>query len=1630
MSQLDVAIVGLGCALPRAASVREFWRNNVNAVDCIEPLPPHRLAQASNWTLPVDHDAYLAPHRGGFLPQSLSFDPVRYGVMPNAVRHGEADQFVMLRVADEALADAGIGARDPRRERMDVIVGRGGYPAAKHVELWLRGELYETTLELIDRKYPDLLEGGRRDEVEAWLRHTLPPGETDSLATAIPNIVASRVANRLNLGGTAHCVDAACASSLLALEQAVDRLRLGKSDAAIVGGVFLTQSIPFLLVFNRLQAVSKSGMIRPMDRRADGLLMSEGAGAVVVKRLEDAVRDGDRIYAIVKGCGSSSDGKDVDVLAPAWRGQVRALQRAYADANVDPATIGYLELHGTGTAAGDLAEATTIKTFFGTSTHPPTSRAMGTVKSLIGHAMPASGIAALIRTALALSNKVLPPSLHCEEPRPEIVDAAFYVNTQTRPWVQSESRGPRRAAINSFGFGGVNGHVVLEEAEPTGSRATSRPLQPRPIEPGLDRASELALFSAETTPKLIARLERLLAFLAADQLNPSAADIARSTAADVNFAHPVKLAIVFKSLEDLREKLQKSIATLTDSNGAAPTSTPALPVPKAGQVISAAGPVALNLRNDEAIYFSSNAAQHEGKIAFIFPGMGFPGLIGNYPDHLLELCLHFPELRAEFDFFEERDRHPQDDIPTSAVFVPPATLPEEYRQKLKNRLAPPKTDADYMHEPQPEERYLAAMGVTLANWLSWTLLKSFEIPVEYAAGQSQGEMAAACAVGLGDFHATAPAYWKVLNVNPRYTDGGRLAFVWASEEQVLPLIAETPNTYVAIYMAPMALILGGDKDGLVKITETLKKQHCLTQILPYPPIHTPCLSHLHADLEDALKDEQFAVQPAKIKLYSSITTEPYPETLEGVRRTLMLNLDHPLRVWQTIRRMYDDGARIFVQVGGGHMSAHMKELMPEGARTITAALDVDTRNPITQLHHLLGTLFAAGVPFKADPLFAHRPTEVLDLDRPRPALAPPKLALPFRLEWSPLGHPDVPKRGPLAPREEQPAPAQPSDLATTLIPEPAAASHSLNETATPPHAATVDDIVLSPAVVEFDLPFPILQHARVVHFVPEQELRIERVLDVHEDLYIQDHLFTHCPSKPPSACLPIVPMTMSLEFIAEAAALLCPGLGLIAYEDVRALRWIGLEDKDRTLLQFEARLAAVDEATGERRIDVVVSYDDKKAFSGRVVFGTAYRQTIEQHWPELSADAPWPVPAEDIYPCRLMFHGPSFHVMTQLHHFANPFASGALRVLPKDQLFRGLPEPMLLTDPCLLDGIGQFVGLWCQMHRWFILPTGVEKIEFYGPTPPVGTDCPIKLVVTQFDVEIKQLKADFEIEDGQGNVWIRLSTWGDWIFKWTSRFLSFQQFPALYTLGYDAEVPGMSGDATVLRLDEADLVGVDLQWVARTALLETEMDEFRALSGNKAQRRFLMSRIAAKDAVRTWRQNITGKPLHPGEFVIRHDEHGKPLVDVFPDELVPQVTVAHKEQMVVAAASSGPLGVDLEPADRDTRSILSTFASDEEVRLLEPLFTQSPDGGWETRLWCAKEAAGKTRGTGLNGRPKRLRLVDADVQGRLAITDIDTGVVYDVQTSQLDGFLVAVAVPVTQTSTGSTRRASRASATV
>lgn len=470
----DVAIVGMACVFPGAADVGTYWRNIVEGRDAITDVPEGR------WE-PIFYDPEarrpdrLYCKRGGFVDDNAWFDSLAWGIMPVAVGSTEPDQLLCLEVASRAFRDAGYGAPGDRsfpRQSTGVVLGRGGYINPAYTRLIQMVRVSQELVNCLERLLPDL-PAEKLEEIRRSYIDQVEPVGSDAIIGLVPNLAASRIANRLDLQGASYTVDAACASSLIAVERGCEDLVDGRSDLVLAGGVHLIHDATFWSVFCQLGAMSRNEQIRPFDRRADGLLAGEGVGAVVLKRLADAERDGDRIYAVVRGVGTSSDGRESSLMQPRVAGQMLALERAWKAAGIDPrepSALGLVEAHGTGTPNGDAAELETVARFFGPAGDAPRA-GLGTVKSMIGHAMPAAGIAGLIKAALAVHHGVLPPTLHCDEPHPAFEPTRFRPIREAEPW---EANGaPRRAAVNAFGFGGINCHVVIEEAgdSPDGASA-------------------------------------------------------------------------------------------------------------------------------------------------------------------------------------------------------------------------------------------------------------------------------------------------------------------------------------------------------------------------------------------------------------------------------------------------------------------------------------------------------------------------------------------------------------------------------------------------------------------------------------------------------------------------------------------------------------------------------------------------------------------------------------------------------------------------------------------------------------------------------------------------------------------------------------------------------------------------------------------------------------------------------------------------------------------------------------------------------------------------------------------------------------------------------------------------------
>ncbi|WP_370967859.1 SDR family NAD(P)-dependent oxidoreductase [Amycolatopsis sp. cg9] len=429
----DIAVIGMACTFPGAPDLEAFWSNVLRGEDAVTEVPPER------W----DPEVYFGQSTskwGGFLPP-VAVDPLDFGIPPSAMGSIDPAQLVSLETARRALEDAGYANRDFDRERTSVVFG-----AEAGGDLANAGTLRS----LLD---------GYLDEVPAELLAQLPEPTEDTFPGTLANVISGRIANRLDLGGANYTVDAACGSSLAALDLAAKELRAGTSELVLCGAVDLHNGIHDYLMFTSAGALSPTGRCRPFDAAADGIALGEGVACLVLKRLADAERDGDRVYAVVKGVGAASDGKALGLTAPRPEGQYRALERAYRDAGVSPVDVGLVEAHGTGTVVGDATELRTLTGFFTDAGAAPGSCALGSVKSQIGHTKCAAGLAGLIKAALSLWHEVVPPTLHLSRPNAawDPATSPFTFTTAARPWAEPA----RLAGVSAFGFGGTNFHAVL-----------------------------------------------------------------------------------------------------------------------------------------------------------------------------------------------------------------------------------------------------------------------------------------------------------------------------------------------------------------------------------------------------------------------------------------------------------------------------------------------------------------------------------------------------------------------------------------------------------------------------------------------------------------------------------------------------------------------------------------------------------------------------------------------------------------------------------------------------------------------------------------------------------------------------------------------------------------------------------------------------------------------------------------------------------------------------------------------------------------------------------------------------------------------------------------------------------------
>jgi PfaB family protein len=457
------AIVGLSCLVPGAADTAEFWRNLHGGVDSRreggeEVFGPARADQAD-----PAHRIYCT--RGGFIT-GFEFDPTGFGLNADLVARLDRVFHWSLHVAREALRDSGYHERPDVLSRTSLALGNYSFPTPSSAR---------TSLPLV---HEAVLEGLRRAGIPVpdGAGPLLPPGPVSVEDTRVSGSPARVVGAALGLGGPRYALDAACSSALYALKLACDHLATGQVDLALAGGVCAPDPTLIHLCFSDLTAYPKSGFSQPFDAQSGGILTGQGAGMVAVKRLEDALRDGDRIRAVIDGIGLSNDGAGRHLLVPNAAGQLRSYELAYADAGIDPRDIDYLECHATGTPIGDSTEAESVAAYFGSRGKVPL---IGSVKGNIGHLLTVAGLSSMLKVILAMEHGHIPPTTGVTAPvtaKDGSVGGNVLVR-EGRPWPTGS--GPRRAGVSAFGFGGTNAHVILSESS-TAAEAAAASSGPAP----------------------------------------------------------------------------------------------------------------------------------------------------------------------------------------------------------------------------------------------------------------------------------------------------------------------------------------------------------------------------------------------------------------------------------------------------------------------------------------------------------------------------------------------------------------------------------------------------------------------------------------------------------------------------------------------------------------------------------------------------------------------------------------------------------------------------------------------------------------------------------------------------------------------------------------------------------------------------------------------------------------------------------------------------------------------------------------------------------------------------------------------------------------------------------------------
>ncbi len=448
-----IAIVGMAGLFPCAPDLDIFWQNIINKVEAAREVPKNRWIVDPDLMYHPDPMPDKALSRRCCLINDFQFDPEGIDIDKDLLNELDPLYHLVLHTGRAAISDCKASLNS--KERTGVVLAAIALPTDASSSI---------TREIFGSSFEEKLFGS--STINSFTRN-------QSLSSRVTSLPGAVLARGFGLGGGSYTIDAACASSIYAVKLACDELWSHRADTMLAGGVSRPECLYTQVGFSQLLALSPSGRCAPFDESADGLVVGEGAGILVLKRLEDAINEEDRIYGLIKGIGLSNDMRG-NLLAPESKGQIRAMRSAYKSAGWSPHDIDLIECHGAGTPVGDITELHSLRSLWGESGWSEQQCSIGSIKSMIGHLLTGAGAAGMIKTLLALKHRILPPSLNFKK-APEkspLLNGPFRVQKSAEEWKKRNADLPRRAAVSAFGFGGINGHLLFEEWNPETSKAS------------------------------------------------------------------------------------------------------------------------------------------------------------------------------------------------------------------------------------------------------------------------------------------------------------------------------------------------------------------------------------------------------------------------------------------------------------------------------------------------------------------------------------------------------------------------------------------------------------------------------------------------------------------------------------------------------------------------------------------------------------------------------------------------------------------------------------------------------------------------------------------------------------------------------------------------------------------------------------------------------------------------------------------------------------------------------------------------------------------------------------------------------------------------------------------------------